>query len=394
VLSFAVAGGIFLFILLAGKPADEGEEQRPGRPEEVVTIAGPWALSIKSGTPLDSRLDKDARVRLATLTTPILPVTGTVLASLKPGAEEAKDTWQFASGDLLSAFADWQRAVTDVKFQKKQLELITEMNNKRVKRQEEVVARKKELLEIGTETKEVLAAEETNLIAFEIQKRKEIHEQETQVKLAERNEATLARQLQQNGLEPTMLRSAATEGLIVVAEVPERMIRVVKVGMDCTVEFFALPDHKPPFTGKVSSISPVVSKDKRVANVQFVVADPTRELRPGMFARIGLGDKREALVMPADGVVHVGDHEYALVGTKEGRWQIFQVETGELLKNPFDLLPGDLVRNDIEVLSGYSLADPGRRLQKDDRVIGQGAILLQPMVIRALQVPLQAPLAK
>src|SRR5262249_7061638 len=153
------------------------------------------------------------------------------------------------------------------RFQKKQLDLVTEMNNKRVKRQEELVARKRELLEIGTETKEILAAEETNLIAFEIQKRKEVHEQETQVKLAERTEATLARQLQQNGLEPTMLRSAAIQGLIVVAEVPERTIRLVKVGMHCSVTFFALPDHKP-FTGKVSAIAPVVSKEKRVAAVQ------------------------------------------------------------------------------------------------------------------------------
>src|SRR5207302_1469018 len=84
----------------------------------------------------------------------------------------------------------------------------------------------------------------------------------------------------------------ASEGEIVVADVPEKMIRRVKVGMNCKVEFFALPDHKPPFTGKVSSISPVVSKEKRVASVQFIVKDPSKELRPGMFAKIGLGDER------------------------------------------------------------------------------------------------------
>ena len=63
---------------------------------------------------------------------------------------------------------------------------------------------------IDAETIENLAIEETNLIQFEIQKRKKIHEQETAVKLSERTEATLARQLQQNGLEPTMLRSRLT----------------------------------------------------------------------------------------------------------------------------------------------------------------------------------------
>jgi multidrug efflux pump subunit AcrA (membrane-fusion protein) len=388
-LSFGIAGGVFLFVLVYGGASDDSDEQRPTRPEETVKIVGPRTLAIKPGTPLDTKLDKDAKVRLEVLTTPILAVTGTVLVTLHKGDEVAKDKWQFASSDLLSAFADWQRAITDVKFQKKQLDLITEMNDKRVKRQEEVVKRKRELLEIGTETKEVLAAEETNLIAFEIQKRKEIHEQETQVKLSERTEATLARQLQQNGLEPTMLREAASEGVIVVADVPEKLIRQVKEGMQCHVEFFALPDHKPPFTGRVSSISPVISKEKRVASVQFVVHDTDKELRPGMFARIGLGDERKALVMPADGVIHVGDRDYVLVGTKDDQWQIFQIETGELRKNEFDLLPGDLVKNDIEVLSGYSLENPARKLQKDDRVIGQGAILLQPMVIRALQAPLK-----
>jgi cobalt-zinc-cadmium efflux system membrane fusion protein len=389
ILSFAVAGGVLVYLMLAGGKADDADEKRPTPPEEVVQIVGPRALFIKSGTPLDAKLDKDAKVRLATLTTPLLPVTGTALASLRPGDGKTKDAWQFASADLLQAFADWERAVTDVQFQKKQLTLITEMNDKRVERQKLVAERKKELVKIGTETIENLAAEETNLIAFEIQKRKEVHEQETQVNLSERTEATLARQLQQNGLEPTMLRSAALEGEIVVAEVPENMIRQVKVGMHCKVEFFALPDHKPPFTGKVSSISPVISKDKRVASVQFIVKDPGKELLPGMFARIGIGDERKALVMPADGVLHVGDHDYVLVADADGRWEIYQVETGELLKNRFDILPGDLVKNDIEVLSGYSLLDPLRKLQKDDRVIGAGAILLKPVVIRALQAPLK-----
>ena len=387
VLSFAVAGGVFLFLLWSGSRSDEDERNRPAQPEPVITITAPRSLSIKSGTPLDQKL-KEAKVHLETLTSPVLQVTGGVFVSLHKGDEEAKDKWQFASSDLLQAFADWQLSINDLKFQKKQLDLITEMNDKRVKRQEEVVARKRELLEIGTETKEVLATEETNLIAFEIQKRKEVHEQETQVRLAERKEATLARQLQQNGLEPTMLRTAASGGQIVVADVPENMIRHVKVGMECRVEFFALPNH-PPFTGRVSSISPVVSKDRRAASVQFVVPDAKDELLPGMFGRIGMGDKRKALVMPADGVVHVGDHDYILVGGKEGEWEIFQVEVGELLRNAFDLLPGDLVRSNVEILSGDALKDPARKLQPDARVIGQGAILLQPMIIRALQTPLK-----
>jgi hypothetical protein len=386
ILSFAVAGGVFAFIVLRDHGGDD-DTKRPSPPEEVVTLAGPRTLAIKSGTPLDDKLDKKAQVREEILSTPIVRVTGSAYVSLKPGKDKSTDTWQFASPELLTAFSDWRRAVADVDFQKAQLKLVVELNNKRVKRQEEVVARKEKLNKIGTETLEAVETERTNLMAFQIQERKEVHEQQTQVKNAERTTATLARQLQQNGLEPTLLRSIASAGEIIVAEVPERQVRLVKVGMHCIVEFFALPDHKP-FTGMVSAIAPVISKEKRVAAVQFVVDDPQKEIRPGMFARIGLGDKRKALVMPSDGVLHVGDRDYVLVADDANNWDIFHVETGELLRNDFEIAPGDLIPGEIEILAGYSLVQPGRRLAKNDRVIGQGAILLQPMLIRALQQPI------
>jgi multidrug efflux pump subunit AcrA (membrane-fusion protein) len=217
----------------------------------------------------------------------------------------------------------------------------------------------------GTDAIKDLAVEETNLAQAKIQARKDIHDQEQTVYLAKRAEATLARQLQQAGLEPTMLRSAAAEGDIVVAEVPERAMGRVRLGMTCAVRFFALPDRE--FTGKVSSISPVVSKEKRTLNVQFVVKDPENVVRPGMFAEIGLGtDKREVLLMPADGVLHVGDKDYALRGADGGTWQVTDVDTGELRGA------------DVEVLAG---------LKAGNRVLGQGAILLKPAVVRALESP-------
>src|SRR5262249_16731695 len=156
-----------------------------------------------------------------------------------------------------------------------------------------------------------------------------VHEAENAVKVAEKTEAALARQLQQAGLEPTMLRSAAAAGDIIVAEVPERVVSRVRLGMSCEVRFFAFPN--PVFTGRVSALAPVISKDKRVLNVQFTVRDPANEIRPGMFAEIGLGtDRRQALLMPAAGVLHVGDKEYVLSGAEAGSWQIAEVETGEL----------------------------------------------------------------
>jgi hypothetical protein len=278
---------------------------------------------------------------------------------------DSKDAWQFATADLLSAFTDWEKAVVDVRFQKTQLDLVRDLSNYRVEAQKEVVQRMDRLVKAGTERIKDLVAEQVNLRQFELQGRQDIHAAENAVKVAEKTEAALSRQLQQAGLEPTSLRSAAAEGDIVVAEVPERVVSRVRLGMTCEVRFFSFPNRV--FTGKVSSISPVISKEKRVLNVQFTVRDPQNEIRPGMFAEIGLGtDMRQALLMPADGVLHVGDRDYALAGAEAGSWRIIEVETGELRGSK------------VEVLSG---------LKAGDRVLGKGAILLKPAVVQALQSP-------
>ena len=359
----AIAGGVLGYLLSSGRnTSDPNEEKRPSRPEEVVQVAGSTSIRVRPGTALDDKL-QIATIKAAWLTSPILPVTGAAMASLRPGKEVAQDAWQFATPDLLNAFSDWQKAVRDIQFQETQLKAIRDLSESRIAAQKEVVARMEKLVAAGTDTQKDLVAERTNLIQFQIQGRKDIQEGENNLILARRTEATLSRQLQQAGLEPTMLRSAAAEGDIVVAQVPERLMDRVKLDMTCEVRFYALPNRV--FTGKVSGISPVVSADKRVLNVQFIVKDPQDLIRPGMFAQIGLGtDKRQSLLMPADGVLHVGEKDCALLGAEPGVWQIIEVQIG------------DLRGTDVEVLSG---------LKAGDRVLGQGAILLKPVVVQCLQ---------
>jgi membrane fusion protein, heavy metal efflux system len=363
VLSLAIAGTVLAYLIWAGTTnGSTDDEKRPTRPEEVVQVIGPRLIRVRAGTPLDSKLQL-ASVEAVWLTAPVLPVTGTTLASLRSGKGEAQDAWQFATSDLLTAFSDWQKAVIDVQFQMILLSAIRELAEYRVVAQKSVVERMEKLVDAGTDTVKDLMVERVNLKQFEIQGKREVHEGENALKVAQKTEATLARQLQQAGLEPTMLHAAATEGEIVVAEVPERAVERVKLGMTCQVRFFALPDRV--FTGTVSSISPFISKEKRALNVQFVVKDPEKIVRPGMFAEIGLGtDKRQALLMPADGVLHVGERDYALVAGEPGAWQVKEVQVGELRGTK------------IEVLSG---------LKTGDRVLGQGAILLKPTVVLALQ---------
>ena len=124
-----------------------------------------------------------------------------VAASLRPGNGKGSDYWQFNSSELLTAFTDWQKATADIAFTETQLTQTKQLADARVNAQQKLVDRMKRLVEVGTDTENALAAAEADLIEFQIQGRKDIHEAETAVRLARRTEAATAKQLQQAGVD-------------------------------------------------------------------------------------------------------------------------------------------------------------------------------------------------
>ncbi|MCS7046074.1 MAG: efflux RND transporter periplasmic adaptor subunit [Gemmataceae bacterium] len=362
IVALVVTLGVLVYLVVTPLVPPTAEERRQP-PPEVVRPAGPGQIQIETGTPLEKKL-QIVRVETMRINTPALFVTGIVAASLRPSSGKDGDHWQFHSPEALTAYSDWQKARADIAFAETQLVRTKELADTRVESQKKVVARLKKLVEAGVDSPKELAAEETNLLQYQIQGQKEIHEAETAVLMAKRTEALLARQLQQVGLDPEMLRSATADTDIVMAEVPEGMLSAVKVGQGCQAKFFGLPGET--FTGKVSRIAPVLSKERRSLRVLFVIHDPKDQLRPGMFAEIGLGtDPRDALMVPADGVIHIGRSDYVLVsGSEPGIWRVTEVKVGE----PHG--------SQLEILSG---------LRPGDWVIGKGAILLKPAMVRSLQ---------
>lgn len=359
--ALALTVGMLAYLLLAptaSAPSVNEDETLV----EVVQRAGPGVLRILPGTALEKKLDI-VTVAPTRINSPLLTVTGTVVASLRPGPQKGMDQWQFNAPEVLTAYTDWQKAVADITFNESQLERVRELSETRVAAQKKVVARLQKLVDAGTDSPKDLAVEQTNLLQYQIQGRKEIYEAETAVRVAKRSEAALSRQLQQAGLEPEMLRKAPADVDIVMADVPESVLTIVKIGQGCRATFFGLPGET--FPGKVNGIAPVLSKDRRSLRVLFQIMDPRDQLRPGMFAEIGLGtDSREALLMPAEGLVHIGRADYVLVaGTEPSTWRITEVRVAE----PQQGL--------VEVQSG---------LRTNDRVIGKGSLLLKPPMVRAL----------
>jgi hypothetical protein len=383
--ALGVTCAVLAWLLFAPPPPPDEKKDERKPPSEVVQVVGPGTLRIEEGTPLQKKLEiRD--VASITIKTPILTVTGRVAASLRPASskngkenKEGKelkvssnldgkkpnesDYWQFDSPEVLTAFTDWQKSLADISFAEKQLESIKKLDKQRVDSQKEVVDRLEKLFKIGDSALKELAAERNNLQQFIITGNKEVHEAETQVRIAQRTEAALARQLQQAGLEPEMLKAWTNDVDIVMADVPEGRVGNVRVGQSVEARFLGLGDEL--FTGKVERIAPTLSKERRSLRILFRINDPHDHLRPGMFAEIGLGtDPRQTVLVPTDAVLHVGRSDYVVIANGDGTWHTVEVKLGELHDR------------EIEVLDG---------LRPGDRVIAKGAILLKPAVVLSLQ---------
>ena len=362
-LAIVITAGVLAYLLW---PANHNsEEAAPAAQEvEIVKLIGQHQLSIDPGTPLEKKLAVVAVQREAT-SAPMLKVTGSIVARLPPGKakEAAEGRWDFNTPDLSSAYADWIKARADVPFNEKQLISIRELSAATLKAKKEVADRLEKLVRAGTDPEKDLAAAKADYLQTKIQSQKDEHEAETNVKNAQRTLATLERQLYQAGIDPELLAKATESTAIVVAEVPETRVALAQPGQACVAQFYAFPDVK--FTGLVGSLAPTLSKDRHTLRVFFQVSDPQGRLKPGMFAEIGLGtDIREILMIPAEGVLHVGQSDYVLVAGESGAWKITEVKTGEQYGNRIEALQG---------------------LTSGDRAVGAGAILLKPYVVEDIQ---------
>ena len=358
-LGLTIATLLYLLFTPASKPAAPPAEDRPT--DDVVQAVGTDQLRVNPDTPLGKKI-QTAVVRPTKITSPVLTVTGTVVASLRPGNGKGSDYWQFNSPEVLTAYTDWRKATADIAFARTQLAAVGELAAARLSAQQAIVIRLEKLFESGSDPKKDLDTARADLIQTRIQGRKDTHEADTAVQIAVRNEAALARQLQQAGLDPAMLQATTSDSDIVMADVPEGFLDLVKkVGKGCDARFFGIQEKV--FPGTVTSIAPTISRERRSLRVLFAIHDPDDQLRPGMFAEIGLGtDPRSALLAPAEGVVHVGRTDYLLVEATPGVWRVTAVEVGEVHEGRVEIVKG---------------------LQPGQRVIGQGAILLKPFAVKA-----------
>jgi cobalt-zinc-cadmium efflux system membrane fusion protein len=335
----------------------------PPKPPEVaaVGLAGPHLIAVQPGSLLEKKLEVP-EVRQERLTTPLLTVTGAVMARLRAGSGAVEDRWQFSSVELSGIYADWQKTGTEMEFAAKQLAKTRELTAAQINSQRLVVDRLRKLVATGTEAVRDLTAAEANLLQTQLEGQKAVFEAESALTQATHSHADLERHLLQAGVDPDLLTQVPTGATLVMADVPEVRIGLVKEGQACEARFYGLPAHT--FKGIVRSLAPALSPERRTLRVFFELNDTENRLKPGMYAEIGLGtDPRQALLVPSDSVLHIGDADYVLTAAGAGLWRVTEVRIGERAGEQMEILEG---------------------LQSGERLIGKGAILLKPVVMQSL----------
>jgi membrane fusion protein (multidrug efflux system) len=123
--------------------------------------------------------------------------------------------------------------------------------------------------------------------------------------------------------------------------IPERQLMRLAPGQTALVRVDALPDRA--FPGKVSLVSPTVDAQSATFKATIEIDDPGAQLKPGMFARVGIVFERrpQALQVPRVALVE-GD----------GSQSVFVVQAGKAVQQPVSV--GLSEAGFVEITSGLS----------------------------------------
>lgn len=95
----------------------------------------------------------------------------------------------------------------------------------------------------------------------------------------------------------------AIDTVRMVANVIEKDVRRLSIGMPAVIEVDAFPGEK--FTGRVARIAPVFDPQTRTAEMEIEIPNPGFRLKPGMYARVDLtvDSRQNAMTVPTNAVV-------------------------------------------------------------------------------------------
>ena len=352
-------------LLRPHQPPTEAQEHvtRPAAKLARVRPVGQGLIEVDADTPLHKELTT-MKIEVESITLPVLSVSGTIVARIHEGTEPIEDRWQFDKPGLSTSYADWLRAKNEIDFAESQLSKTKALAEAETSYLETNLQRF-EGLTGGTIPEKDIRQAKSALLKAQLQGDKDIFSAQSALRVAVKQKAAIERDLSQAGVEPIVFSRAAENMVLVVAYVPEAKVSQAYEDQACEVQFYAFPERT--FPGHVEVISSVLTEERRTLRVLFDLTDPEHLLKPGMFAEVGLGtDQRDAVLIPATALMHIGRHDYVLVAAEANQWRVTQVVVGEVQKGR------------CEVRSGLSAGDT---------MISRGVTLLMSVASQSLKVP-------
>lgn len=326
-----------------------------------VRVAGPGLIRIMSDSPVRGQL-KFQKVETSNVEFPLFTVSGSILARVIPGQTPLEERWQFATTDLSSTYADWLRTRNDLDFAERALSKTKQLSDAEVGYRKSVFTRLDTLGQSKAVPEKDIQTAKAELLRAEITGERDMFEAQRVVFADRKAISSLERSLMQTGLEPAALTKAEEHTVLISANVPETRVSEVHVDQLCQAHLFSLPNQV--FPAHVEAMASSVSADRRMLKVVFHLLDPKNQMKPGMFAEVGLGtNPRQAILAPSKAIIHIGSLDYVLVQENNETFRVREVKSGEPHQDQYEILGG---------------------LKSGETIISQGAVLLKPMVRDAL----------
>ncbi len=138
--------------------------------------------------------------------------------------------------------------------------------------------------------------------------------------------------------------------------IPEQFVSAVGVGQPITFEVDAYPGRR--FDGKVRYVSPALAADQRALTAEAIVPNPTKELKPGLFAtaRVQQRNSTPAILVPTTAIQTVsGTSRVFVVNGDHVEERI--VTTGQTIDNLVEITNGLKAGERVATTNVSRLAD-------------------------------------
>ena len=156
----------------------------------------------------------------------------------------------------------------------------------------------------------------------------------------------------------------------VLGDVYEQDIPNIHEGQTAHMKLTSVPGEE--FDGKISFVYPSVSQQTRTMKVRIEFANPSMQIKPGMYAEVEVdGGGASTLIVPSDAVLDGGQTQYAFVVHNGNHFEPHLLKIGRTSDDWDEVLSG-LKNGDEVVTSANFLIDSESRLKA--AVAGMGGM--------------------